>query len=133
MTETIELRDKPELKFILNSDELDVINSSDPKNSGRFSYSEIESAKIYSERTSWFVSILSIIVDFFTGGGSGGIFKSKANLTLKTEKKSVKIWLRATEFEKAKKITALINTNKTNTQQRIIAIAHKARVEEKKI
>jgi hypothetical protein len=54
-------------------------------------------------------------------------------LTLKTEKKSVKIWLRATEFEKAKKITALINTNKTNTQQRIIAIAHKARVEEKKI
>ena len=45
MTETIELRNKPELKIILNTHEFEVIDASEPKNNGTYSYAEIKSVK----------------------------------------------------------------------------------------
>ncbi|MEF3080581.1 hypothetical protein [Winogradskyella poriferorum] len=119
MTETVELRNKPELKFILNTDEFNVIDASEPENNGTYSYTEIKSAELNSERTNWLISILSVIIDFLTGSGNGGKFKTKANLTLKTEKRNLKIWLNDADYGKAKKITELINKNKTYTQQRL--------------
>ena len=119
MTETVELRNKPELKFILNTDKFDIVDISEPKNSGTYSYAEIKNAELNSERTNWMISILSVIVDFITGSANGGKFKTKANLTLKTEKRSLKIWLNDTDYRKAEKITELINKNKTYTQQRL--------------
>ena len=83
MTETVELRNKPELKFILNTDEFNVIDASEPENNGTYSYTEIKSTELNSERTNWLISILSVIVDFLTGSGNGGKFKTKANLILK--------------------------------------------------
>ncbi|REG88211.1 hypothetical protein [Winogradskyella sediminis] len=74
MTETVELRNKPELKFILNTDEFNVIDASEPKNNGTYSYTEIKSAELNSERTDWLISVLSVIVDFLTGSGNGGKF-----------------------------------------------------------
>ncbi|WP_335977689.1 hypothetical protein [Gaetbulibacter jejuensis] len=119
MTETVELRKKPELKFILNMDEFNVIDASEPKNNGAYSYTEIKSAELNSERANWLISILSVIVDFLTGSGNGGKFKTKANLILKTEKRNLKIWLNDADYGKAEKITELINKNKTYTQQRL--------------
>ena len=119
MTETVELRNKPELKFILNTDEFDIVDASETKNNGTYSYAEIKNAELHSERTNWLISILSVIVDFLTGSGNGGKFKTKANLTLETEKRNLKIWLNDADYAKAEKITALINQNKTYTQQRL--------------
>lgn len=118
MIETVELRNKPELKFILNTDEFDIVDSSEPKNNGTYSYAEIKSAELNAERTNWLISTLSIIVDFLTGNGNGGKFKTKANLILKTETRNLKIWLNDADYGKAEKITELLNNKKTYTQQR---------------
>ena len=112
MTENVELRNKPELKFVLNMDEFDIIDASDPKNNGTYSYAEIKSAELNSERTNWLISILSIIVDFLSGSGNGGKFKAKANLILKTDNRNLKIWLNDADYGKAENLTELIKSKK---------------------
>ncbi len=119
MTETIELRNKPELKFILNADEFDILDASDPKNSGTYSYSEIKSTELNEERTNWLLSTLSIIVDLITGGYGSGKLKERANLKLEMKNLNLKVWLIDADFEKAKRVTELINSKKTYTQHRI--------------
>lgn len=119
MTETVELRNNPELKFILNTDEFDIVDASESKNSGTYSYAEIKNVEFNKERTNWLISILSIIVDFLTGSGNGGKFRTKSNLILKTEKQNLKIWLNNVDIGKAEKITELIKNKKTYTQQRL--------------
>ncbi|MGB1232514.1 MAG: hypothetical protein ACPG5M_09760 [Winogradskyella sp.] len=119
MKETVELRNKPELKIILNKDEFEIVDASEPKNSGTYSYAEIKTAELNSEQTNWFISALSILVDFIIGSGNGGKFRTKANLMLKTENQNLKIWLNNADFGKAEKITELINEKKTYAQQRI--------------
>ncbi|WP_456865597.1 hypothetical protein [Galbibacter sp. BG1] len=108
MTETIELRNKPELKIILNTHEFEVIDASEPKNNGTYSYAEIKSVKLNTEKTDWFISITSYIVGFFTGNGNGGNYKNKANLTIQLTKQIVKIWLVDTDFKKVEEISELI-------------------------
>ena len=117
MTETVELRNKPELIFILDTNEFNIFDASDLKNNGTYSYTEIKSAELNSERTNWLISILSVIVDSLTGTANGGKFKTKTNLTLNTEKLNLKIWLNDADYGKAEKITEFINKNKTYTQQ----------------
>ena len=112
MEETVALRNKPELKIILNKNEFEIVDASEPKNSGTYSYAEIKTAELNSEKTNWFISVLSIIVDFITGGGNGRKFKTKANLMLKMENQNLKIWLNNADFGKAEKITELINEKK---------------------
>ncbi|WP_431472168.1 hypothetical protein I5168_00905 [Nonlabens sp. SCSIO 43208] len=112
MTETVELRNKPELKIILNKDEFEIVDVSDPKNSGIYSFGKLKKAELNAERTNWLISTLSIIVDLFTGGGVGGKFKDKANLNLEIENQNLKVWLVDADFEKAKRVTKLINNKK---------------------
>ena len=112
MTENVELRNKPELKFVLNMDEFDIIDASDPKNNETYSYAEIKSAELNSERTNWLISILSIIVDFLSGSGNGGKFKTKANLILKTDNRNLKIWLNDADYGKSENLTELIKSKK---------------------
>ncbi len=119
MTETVELRNKPELKFILSTDEFEIVDASEPKNKGTYSYAEIKNVELNAEHTNWLISTLSIILDFLTGSGNGGKFKTKANLILKTDNKNLKIWLNDADYGKAEKITKLINNKKTYTQHRL--------------
>ena len=112
MTETIKLRNKPELKIILDKNDFEIVDASEPKNNGTYSYAEIKSEKLNSERTNWLISTLSIIVDFLTGSGNGGKFRSKANLILKMDNRNLKIWLIDADFEKAKKVIVIINNKK---------------------
>jgi hypothetical protein len=112
MTETVELRNKPELKIILNKDEFEIVDASEPKNSGIYSFGKLKNAELNAERTNWLISSLSIIVDLFTGGAVGGKFKDKANLNLEMEKRNLKVWLIDADFEKAKRVTELINSKK---------------------
>jgi len=112
MTETVELRSKPKLKIILNEDEFEIVDASEPKNSGIYSFGELKNAELNAERTNWFISILSVIVDFLTGSGNGGKFKTKSNLKLEMEKQNLKICLIDADFVKAKGLTELINSKK---------------------
>lgn len=112
MTETVELRNIPELKFILKKDGFDIIDASKPKNSGAYSYFETKSVELNSERINWLISILSIIVEFLTGVGNGGIFRSKTYLMLHMHSQDLKIWLNNADLGKAEKIKQLIESKK---------------------
>jgi hypothetical protein len=112
MTETVELRKKPELKIVLNKNEFEIIDASEPKNNGIYSFGELKNAELNAERTNWLISVLSVIVDFLTGSGNGGKFKTKSNLKLEMENRELKIWLIDADFVKAERLTVLINSKK---------------------
>jgi hypothetical protein len=118
MTETVELRNKPELKIFLNESGIEIVDASKPKNSGIYSFAEIKRAEFNTERTDSFISVLSWIIDIFAGSAVGGKFKNKANLKLELTNRNFKIWLTDSDLQKAKKITELINNKKNHTQQR---------------
>jgi hypothetical protein len=115
MVKVFELREKPELKLILKDLELDIIDKYSSHNNGSYSYNNIVSVHLQKKRTQWFISVLSIIVDIFSGSAMGGKFQNKAqlNIELKTGK-SLTIWLIDTDFElikeAAQSITAKINS-----------------------
>jgi len=108
MINTIELRNKPELKIILNNEEFEIIDASEPKNSGTYSFKKLINIELKEEKTNWFVSTLSIIVDFFTGVAVGGKLKDKANLNFEMENQNLIIWLIDVDFEKTKRVTQLL-------------------------
>jgi hypothetical protein len=112
MTETVELRNKPELNIVLNNDEFEIVDASEPKNSGIYSFGELKNAELNAERTNWLISIFSVIVDFLTGSGNGGKFKTKSHLNLEMENRKLKIWLIAADFIKAQRVTELLNSKK---------------------
>ena len=117
MTEIVELRNKPELKIILNQDEFEVVDVSEPKNSGIYSFGHLKNVELNATKTNWLFSIFTIIVDLFIGGNVGGKFKSKANMNLEMENLNLKIWLIDADFEKAK-IVAESLSEKTSTQNK---------------
>ena len=113
MTKLVKLRNKPELKFTLESDEFNLVDVSEPKNSGTYSYSEIEKVELNKEKTNWIYSIFTLIADFtlsFVGfdTGAGGKYKDKANLKIKLSGRTLKIWLTKADFAEAEKLTELI-------------------------
>ena len=118
MIKTIELRNTPELKVILNKEEFEIVDISDPKNSGIYSFGKLKVVEFNAERTNWWFSILTIILDLFIFGGPR-VYKRKANLNLKMKKLNLKILLIDADLEKAKKITYLLNNHKTYTEHRI--------------
>ena len=119
MTETFELRKKPELKIILKTDEFEVIDDSEPKNSGIYSFSKIKEMKLNDEWTNWIVSAISFIVDLMIGSGLSKKYKNKANLIFEMENQSLKLSLIDADFEKAENLFETIENKKTNTQQRV--------------
>ncbi len=120
MTETVELRKKPELRIILDADRFEIVDISEPKNSGTFPFQQIKSVELNGQQTNWFISILSWILELFSGNAIvGGNFESQANLKLEMVDRSLKIWLTSVDFEKAKRVAELLNNkkpthNKTN-------------------
>lgn len=104
MTETVELRNKPELKINLNSDGFEIVDVSDPKNTGKYLFEDLKNVKLNPERTDWLVSIFSLIVGVFTSSAIEGNFKNKANLKLEMVNQNLKIWLVDADFQKAERI-----------------------------
>ena len=115
MTETIIIRDKPALQLILHANSLEIVDRSDPNNSGTYLFNGIKNAKVNAEDTDWFVSILSYVVTLFVGGALWGKYKNKAHLTLTTDDGTLKIWLVDADLQQAKKVAARINAKRTGT------------------
>lgn len=113
MTETVELRNKPELKIILNKREFTIVDAAEPKNSGTYLYGNLTNVRLNAEQTDWFVPTISIITSFFAGGGSKvGNFKNKANLQIEMHNQKLKIWPVDVDFKKAEKISLILSKKK---------------------
>jgi hypothetical protein len=114
MPEKITLRNTPELKFSLDTDEFNIVDVSEPKNSGTYSYSEIKDVELNKEQSNWIYSISTYLAEFFLSFlgvdlAAGGNYKDKANLTIKLSNRNLKIWLINAKFTEAQKLTKLIN------------------------
>lgn len=110
MKETLELRNKPELKIILDTDEFEIVDSYEQNNSGIYSFRDLKKVVLNSERTNWLFSIFTIIISFFFGGAiEGGKFKNKSNLEIQILNRNLKIWLIDADFEIAKKVTEILS------------------------
>ena len=112
MSETIVLRKNPELKIILNPDNFEIMDVSESKNNGIYSFGKLKNVNLIFEKTNWLISILSIIVDLITGSGIGGKFKNKAYLNLEMRNMNLKIVLIGTDTEKINKVSELLNNKK---------------------
>jgi len=109
MTETVKLRNKPELKITLNNDGFEIIDASEPKNNGIYSFNKIKKVELNKARTNWLISILSHLVEFITGIGGGRKFKNKANLKLEMDNQTLKISLSNADLKKAERVVELLN------------------------
>lgn len=109
MIETLELRSKPELKVILNKDEFEIADESEPHNNGIYSVEKLRKVKLNEERINWFISALSLVVDLFSGSAVGGRFKKKACLNFEMENENLRIWLIGVDLQKAKRVSELLN------------------------
>ena len=105
MTEIFEVRCKPELKISLNNDGIEIVDGYEPKNNGVYSFEQIKSVELNAERTNWFISILSWIVDLLAGSAVGGNFKNKASLNIKLADQDLKILLINAAIKKVERIS----------------------------
>ena len=56
MTETLELREKPAMKFMLTSDTFNIEDAHEPKNNETYGYAEVCQVELQEERTDKFVT-----------------------------------------------------------------------------
>lgn len=111
MKETIELRLKPELKIVFNTEGFELTDASAPKNSGFYLYKNIKNIKLNKEGRSWFVTVVSNLLDFFIFGGGTvtGREKDKANLQVMMASQNFKVWLIDADIHKAEKVADMLN------------------------
>lgn len=108
MSEIVQLKNRPELKFIFNSTEFEIVDDADPKNNGVFAYSAVESIELRTEQINWLFSIFTHALDLLIGdAGAGGNYKTKAHFNIKLSNKSFKVWLLDIDNLKAEKIPEL--------------------------
>ena len=112
------LREKPLLQFILKEKEFEITDDSNPKNSGKHYYEETDKFNFIEPKVNWVITILSIFIDFVSGGGNGGKFKSKPYLEINIKSKRLKIYLidanisNIEDLQEQFKIKLTNNTNK---------------------
>jgi hypothetical protein len=115
MKETVELRNKPELKIILNQDEFEIVDVSEPNNNGIYSLRHIQKVVLNEEKTNWIFSIFTLIVEFLPGSALvGGTFKNKANMEVEMVNRNLNIGLINADFEKAKRVSRILNGQNEN-------------------
>ena len=107
MIKIFELRKNPELKFILNELDFEVIDKSELKNAGLFSYNNLNNVEFVKEKTNWYVTLLSYVVELFIHGG-GKFYKDKAQLKLELTNKSISIDLFKSDLKKATEVSEVL-------------------------
>ena len=119
MKETLELRNKPELKIILNMDEFEVMDISESQNSGIYSFADLKNVELNEEKTNWLFSAFTLIIDLITSSNFSKKYKTKANMEVEMKNQKLKIWLMDADFKKAKIVTDMLNEKKAYTQQNL--------------
>ncbi|WP_431471604.1 hypothetical protein I5168_09480 [Nonlabens sp. SCSIO 43208] len=119
MSSVFVLRDHPELKFILDANQVKILDVSDPTSSGSYLYSEIRSITLNEKETNWMFSIFSMLIEIWTGLGNGKIYETNANLTLITDDQKIKIGLQGADLKQVNKTIEFIN-EKTHLDSKLI-------------
>ena len=112
MTDSVLLRENPKLKFIFHEEGFEVINEKESERRS-FVYEFMNSFEFKKSPTDWFISILSIITDFFIGGGATGkIYKerNKEVFIMSYKNELIKFELFNCDIEKAKLIAKKVNS-----------------------
>ncbi|WP_324024947.1 hypothetical protein QSV08_17225 [Maribacter sp. BPC-D8] len=109
MNSTIEIRNKPKASIIFHEDKFEIIDSKDIGNNGFYLFDKLLNIDVIERKTDWFITIISFIVDIFTGSASGSNYKNKAHLKIDLEEHSIKIWLSSEDIDKAHKAKQLLN------------------------
>lgn len=81
----------------------------DISNNGFYFFDKLLNVNVIEKKTDWFITVLSFIVDFFTGSASGRNYKNKAHLKIDLEDRSIKIWLSNEDIDKAHKAKQLLD------------------------
>lgn len=115
MSQIVQLRNRPELKFIFNSTEFEIVDAADPKNNGVYAYPAVESIELRTEQSNCLFSIFTHALDLLigdAGAGAGGNYKTKAHFNIKLSTKYFKVWLLDADNLKAEKIPKLFTKKK---------------------
>lgn len=102
------LRKQPKLLVSIKDYAIEVIDDAELTNNGVYSYNTIKSIEFILEKTDWFVSVFSWVVDLFSSILVGGKFSSKAHIRLKLKDKVLKIYLIDADLDQAKEIVAVV-------------------------
>ena len=102
--ETYLLREKPELKLILDQDNFEIIDFYDRKNTGVYSFKSLKNIELRTQQINWLFSIFSWIVDVFLPISEGGIYRDKAIMIIHLADKKLKMSLHESDFEKARSL-----------------------------
>ncbi|WP_299800333.1 hypothetical protein [uncultured Maribacter sp.] len=114
MNSTIEIRNKPKASIIFNEEKFEIIDSKDSSNNGFYLFDKLLNVDVIERKTDWYITVLSFIVDIFTGSASGSNYKNKAHLKIDLEDSSIKIWLSNDDIDKAHKAKKLLNESILN-------------------
>ena len=109
MNASIQIRDKPKASIIFGEDQFEIIDSKDISNNGFYLFNKLLNVYIIEKKTDWFITVLSFIVDIFTGSASGSNYKNKAHLKIDLEDCSITIWLSNEDIDKAHKVKQMLN------------------------
>ncbi|MBO0322724.1 hypothetical protein J0X14_10485 [Muricauda sp. CAU 1633] len=108
-SQTFSLRAKPVFEVKLFNDELKIIDGSLAESISVYKYSKLEDFNFKREQTNWGITILSFIIDLFTGGGSSGKYTEKNQLLLTYSGEKMKYYLENCELFEISKIVKLVN------------------------
>jgi hypothetical protein len=103
--ETITIRNKPNLKFLFNENNFEVVNDEESNQNGVYEYNLVDAVVLKKERINWFISTLDFIIFIFTSSSSSRIYKEKNLLYIKYKKKHLKIIIPKDSMNKAELIS----------------------------
>ena len=116
-TETVILRDNPKFKIVVSTNQFEITDKAHPNTSITYSYDLTDKIELNKERTNWLLTVLSYVVEFFTGTaiGAGGLYKEKNKLGIIYNGQSKEILLTNCDINKAieaiEKISSRLNKN----------------------
>ena len=103
------LRTEPIFEIDLSENEIKITDGSLSKSVSVYEYSKLQSFNFKREKTNWAVTILSFIIDLFTGSGSSDKYTEKNQLLLTYNGKKLKYYLEKCELLEITKIVDLVN------------------------
>nr|WP_298996332.1 hypothetical protein [uncultured Allomuricauda sp.] len=89
--EKIVLKESPPLEFIFDENSFQIINAANPDSEGIYEHATLKSVGFHKEKTNWFLTIFSFMVELVVGVGGGDRYKDKKKLTIHHANKKVKI------------------------------------------
>lgn len=104
------LREKPELKIIVNKNDFEIIDYYETKNSGKHVCTTFLYATIVPESTNWLVTITSYLFSSFMIS-DGSLYKNRPKLHIDLVDRTIKINLFDVDLKYAMKIVAVLNAN----------------------